>query len=131
MIFFLNATDREHVTLGTIKQGHFLVQNDFKLNPRETDKLLVLIDKYWRKNRLTAKNIHGVMIVTGVGSFTGIRFSVTFANTLGWLYGLPVMSVKPAMLEKPILFDRAVKKLTNIKTFKPLKPVYDREPNIT
>lgn len=56
--------------------------------------LLPIIAEILGQNSLKFKNLSGIKINTGPGSFTGVRVGVSVANTLGWYLGIPVNGVK-------------------------------------
>lgn len=58
---------------------------------REKSQLLLqLIDEGLKRLDKTAREITGVEVNTGPGSFTGLRVGVSVANALGWALGIPV-----------------------------------------
>lgn len=52
--------------------------------------VLVLIDKLLKKHNITFNDITAIKVVTGPGSFTGLRVGIAVANTLGWTLGIAV-----------------------------------------
>jgi len=58
------------------------------------------------------------------GSFTALRIGVVTANALGYALGVPVEEVAEN--------DKGLKRVKkSFKGFNIIKPVYDKEPNIT
>lgn len=100
---------------------------------RETkDKLVILIDKIFKKNKKMAENIGGVAVVSGPGSFTAVRSGVVAANVLGNLFQVPVIGVECREFKNEKEFLKiGYEKMTKTKKGKIVLPVYGKEPNIT
>ncbi len=56
--------------------------------------LLPLIESLLTQRALTLTDITDISVVTGPGSFTGIRVGLSVANTLATLFGIPVNGKK-------------------------------------
>jgi len=56
----------------------------------KSQNLLPMIDKILKKYRISSKELTGIKVNTGPGSFTGLKVGVAVANTLGWTLGIPV-----------------------------------------
>ncbi len=98
----------------------------------QKDKLLFLIDKVLRKRKKTAKDIRGVLVVSGPGSFTAVRQGVVGANAFGYLLGVPVVGVKLDEFKNENEFLKiGYEKMTKAKKGIVVLPAYGREPNIT
>ncbi|MBI4062482.1 tRNA (adenosine(37)-N6)-threonylcarbamoyltransferase complex dimerization subunit type 1 TsaB [Candidatus Gottesmanbacteria bacterium] len=50
---------------------------------------------------LTLKDITGIRVATGPGSYTGLRVGAAIANALGWMFGIPVNSKPVGMFVSP------------------------------
>lgn len=76
------------------------------------------------------KEIRSIAAVSGTGSFTSARSSLTIVNTIAFVWGIPMASV----VTKPEVADELVlKKLARVKA-KPsawLVPHYGAKPHIT
>ena len=92
------------------------------------DKILILLERALKEYRIDLKNIQGVVVLQGSASFTGIRLALTVANIIGFVFDLPVLVVKTFDQK---FFNKTGKRLLKIKKFIPVKPFYNREPNIT
>ena len=88
--------------------------------------LLTTILQFLSQHGVKPKELEGLIVFTGSGSFTGLRIGATVMNALAYSHGLPI-----AVGEK----DEWIKSgLQNLKTAQPgnyVIPTYDREPNIT
>lgn len=60
---------------------------------KQSQMLLPLIEKLLRKNKGDFRQIVGVGVVTGPGSYTGIRIGVSVVNTLAQILRVPVKTI--------------------------------------
>lgn len=56
----------------------------------KAQKLLSVIDKVLKKEKVKLSQITSIKVDPGPGSFTGLRVGASVANTLGWVLGIPV-----------------------------------------
>jgi len=77
-----------------------LIQNEkaiFKKKSKQlkniSEKLVVEIEKALSKLRLNYKSIRKIIVITGPGSFTGIRSAITFAKTLNLYLKIKVIGI--------------------------------------
>ena len=61
-----------------------------KIGEQKAQVVLSMIDEILRKSSLKLKNIDGIEVNTGPGSFTGLRVGVAVANALGFALDIPV-----------------------------------------
>lgn len=52
--------------------------------------VLELVEKLLQKQGITLKDLNGIEVNTGPGSFTGLRVGASIANTLAFSLGIPV-----------------------------------------
>jgi tRNA A37 threonylcarbamoyladenosine modification protein TsaB len=103
--------------------GSFFRKRFFLLN---TDRLIASLKKILKETGVGLAEFEGVAVRRG-GTFTSQRTGVVLANALGFVYNLPVLGV--AAEPRPGHdFSRDFQALGG---FKPLMPIYEREPNIT
>ena len=62
-------------------------------NPRQ-QRLLELIDRLLKKAKVEKKELQGIRVNTGPGSFTGLRVGCSVANTLAWVLNIKVNNKK-------------------------------------
>lgn len=89
----IDTRDRYQVKIAIIKAGK---KYDFREEQAEnsSQSLLQIIDKALKKCNLKLNDLNFIKVETIGGSFTGVRIGVAIANTLGWIYGIPVNSKK-------------------------------------
>lgn len=88
-----------------------------------------LVDKigeFLHNNKLSTKELTGLIIFTGAGSFTGLRIGTTVANAMAYANSIPV-----AAGEGEEWITDGMSKLHSTKLETYVMPKYDREPNIT
>ncbi len=67
------------------KDKNILGQETWQSQKNEAEMLLPEIDEMLKKNMLDFDDLDSVLVVSGPGSFTGLRVGVTVANTIAYL----------------------------------------------
>ena len=86
--------------------------------------LIGAIDKCFQEEKCVLKDLGGIAVVVGRGSFTSTRIAVTVANTLSYALGISVVAT--SSIEEIGLVD----KIKNAKKDILVSAVYSGEPNI-
>ena len=60
----------------------------------KSQMVLPLIESLLAEHNVRLHDLSGISVVTGPGSFTGLRVGATVANTLGYLLSVPVNGKK-------------------------------------
>jgi len=60
----------------------------------KSQMVLLLIEALLSEHNLKLSDVTEITVVTGPGSFTGLRVGATVANTLGYLLNIPVNGEK-------------------------------------
>lgn len=88
--------------------------------------LVTTIHKFLEQQHTGTKELTGLIVFSGAGSFTGLRIGATVANALAYANKLPIAAGEGE--------DWIAVGLAKLKSTKPgeyVIPTYDREPNIT
>ncbi len=93
MILHIDTKDQKHVEVSLKKDGK-VVKSLSEENEYGSQVLLPLIGKILKENRLEYKDLDGIEVETGPGSFTGLRVGVSVANALGFSLSIPVNGKK-------------------------------------
>jgi len=117
MILYINTTDNDKVVLAIKKENKVLYEIKFGARFKQAEKLLPEIDKLLKKKKIKLKDFAKIEVENYGGSFTSLRIGVITANALGFALGIPVIGTNGKNLKS--------QKLSIVK------PIYDREPNIT
>lgn len=73
-----------------------------KIEVRSSQLVLRLIDELLKENNFKPKNLTGIEVNTGPGSFTGIRVGISIANALSFSLGIPVNGNKIENGQTPV-----------------------------
>lgn len=93
MILYIDTSDQKKVKV-SLKNNGIVVETLMEENQRGSQVLLPMIDKILKQEKLEFKDLKGVEVEVGPGSFTGIRVGVSVANALGFSLGIPVNGKK-------------------------------------
>lgn len=89
MKLYINTKDQKIITVALKKDGRDIdIMTD--KNKYGSQALLPLILKILKKNKLKFKDLKGIGVETGPGSFTGLKVGVAVANALGYSLGILV-----------------------------------------
>ena len=79
MFLFLDFTTDMSLTL---IGRHFFLSKKIKSNKNISEILVIEIEKIFNKEKINIKKLDTIFVITGPGSFTGIRSALTFAKTI-------------------------------------------------
>ena len=79
MFLFLDFTTDMSLTLIA---RHFFLSKEIKSNKNISEILVIEIEKIFNKAKINIKKLDTIFVITGPGSFTGIRSALTFAKTI-------------------------------------------------
>ena len=93
MILYIDTKDQKTVRVSLKKDGE-VVDSLLEENEYGSQVLLPLIQKLLDRKKMVSKDLDGIEVETGPGSFTGLRVGVSVANALGFSLGIPVNGKK-------------------------------------
>ncbi len=91
MILIINCT--KGLEFALIQNKKLIFKRKSKQLKNISEKLVVEIEKVFDKFKLNYKVIRKIIVVTGPGSFTGIRSAITFAKTLNLYLKIKVVGI--------------------------------------
>lgn len=101
-------------------------QHIWRSDRKLAEELLPRIESLLTRNNIQHKDIAGVIIFTGEGSFTGLRIGTTVANTFAYSLRIPIVESTGKDWVK-----KGMQKLSTAKLGNYVLPKYSSEPNIT
>ena len=93
MILYIDTKDQKVIKVSLKKVGK-IVKSLSEENQFGSQVLLPLIEKILKEEKLEYKDLKGIEVETGPGSFTGLRVGVSVANALGFSLGILVNGKK-------------------------------------
>jgi len=92
-ILFIDTSSNKEITVGLQIEGKKSVINQI-IDHRKAQVVLPLVEKLLKDHKLELKDITGIKVNAGPGSFTGLRVGVSVANALGYLLKIPINGKK-------------------------------------
>lgn len=89
----IDTSSNKEVKVGLEIDGKEFVLEQ-SIDHRKAQAVLPLVDKLLKKHKLNLKDLTGIKVNPGPGSFTGLRVGVSIANALGFLLKIPVNGKK-------------------------------------
>ncbi|MEI7818695.1 MAG: hypothetical protein WCI47_01105 [bacterium] len=108
------------------KNGNQQADFEWQAHRELAATLLDTIHAFLDNQKISTKDLTGIIVFTGAGSFTGLRIGATVANALAYSHSLPVVAG-----EGEDWVHDGFGKLHQAKIGDYVIPTYDREPNIT
>lgn len=127
MYLFLRAQDLHELEIGLSQNGKLIFCSTHLVSP---ESYLSTIAKVLKNKHVSTNELTGIFVVTGPGSFTASRISITIANTLAFAKGVPVFAVKNQNF-RPIekFHDEVLSEPLQSESF--VQPYYAQPPHIT
>lgn len=97
MILYLNTQDQKVVSVALKKDKKVLMQFTEE-NKYGSQVLVPLIVKLLKKSKVEFKDLTGIEVESGPGSFTGLKVGASVAQALGFALNVPVNG----SLNKPV-----------------------------
>ena len=127
MHLYILGQDIRELDMGLEKNGEFLQSGLIRVSP---EQYLSAIADQLNKWNTSLDDIEGIYVVTGPGSFTASRVSITIANAIAFSKQIPVFPVENReRYSLRELYDLVKRKQIKPEEF--VLPHYDRQPNIT
>jgi tRNA threonylcarbamoyladenosine biosynthesis protein TsaB len=93
IIIKIDTSNNKEVIVGLEIDGKEDIRKQIP-DHRKAQVVLPLIEELLKEHKLELKDISGIEVNPGPGSFTGLRVGITIANTLGFLLKVPVNGKK-------------------------------------
>lgn len=93
MILKINTKDQKRVVV-ELKDKDKIIESLSEENEYGSQVLLPLITKILDRKKMKYKDLKGIEVETGPGSFTGLKVGASVANALGFALDIPVNGKK-------------------------------------
>ena len=125
MILALRS-DKPEAELYLFDDGKKIAEIKWEAHRELADTILGKIKEILVNNNIADKDITGIIMHTGEGSFTGLRIGTTVANAMSYSLGVPIVST-----EGDNWVNEGLGKITSSKPGNLVVPKYNAEPNIS
>ena len=95
MKLYFDTSDRNKIIIG-FDEKHW----EFTSENQKPQDLVGLIEKTLKREKINLKEIKGIEVNLGPGSFTGLKIGVAVANALGFALDIPVNGGRKLVLPK-------------------------------
>ena len=119
-------TDSDRAELYLLREGQVVADHSWGSGRKLSSELLDHIEAILKKNNGSWKDISGLIVFRGPGSFTGLRIGVTVANTIAYAQSVPIVGQAGADWLK-----EGAKRIVAGKSDTQVVPEYGSPPNIT
>lgn len=126
MLTITIRTDKSEAEIGLFENGQELKYETWQAHRELAETIHTKINELLRSQHKSLKDIQGVVVYKGPGSFTGLRIGITVANALAYSVHIPIVSDTGAEW-----IQTGLKRLQNGDNETIVLPEYGREPNIT
>ncbi len=72
------------LSVGLAKDGKVVDKISYEAWQRQSEMMVTEVDNILKRNNLTNKDLDGVVVGVGPGSYTGVRIGVTIAKTIAY-----------------------------------------------
>jgi tRNA threonylcarbamoyladenosine biosynthesis protein TsaB len=100
-ILSINTSSNEEVSIVLEYDGKTEARSA-RVGREKAQEVLPMLESLLQDLHLRLSDINAIRVVTGPGSFTGIRVGVSIANALGILLRIPINSMPVGKLAEPV-----------------------------
>lgn len=93
MILVLDTATRTPVVAIAAEDGTVMAERAWQSRYRHGEELLGRLDEALAESGISRRDLTGVVVGIGPGSFTGLRIGMATAKTIAYVLGIPVVGV--------------------------------------
>lgn len=125
MIILTIRTDKQEAELGLFDDERQLAYEKWQAHRQLAETLHAKLRQLLESQALTLRQIQGIVVYEGPGSFTGLRIGLSAANALAYSLNIPIVA------ESEDWIGHGIKRLLAGETDKVALPEYGQPANIT
>lgn len=96
------------LSVGITDKKQMIAKTSYPCFQRQSEYMIVEIDKLLKNTNINIKEIAGVMVAIGPGSYTGIRIALTIAKVMALALNIPIYPVSTLEINKVFGSDSIV-----------------------
>lgn len=93
MLSLLLDSSNSALAVGLAEDGKLIDEIQYEANQRQSEVMVDEIAKLFDKHNVTKKDLSGVVVTKGPGSYTGVRIALTVAKTVAFAWNTPLFLV--------------------------------------
>ena len=110
-------TSTQHCSVALHREG-VLISSKLMETPRSAASLLaVMIEDLMKDAGVSAKELSGIVVASGPGSYTGLRIGVATAKGLAYALGIPLIAVNTLELMAYQFIHSEIQKISDVRFF--------------
>ena len=87
------STYNEKVIIGLLNNGKEILKKEKTSLKGHSELIIPTIDEILKESNLDVSNLNEIIVVSGPGSFTGVRLGITVAKTLAYTLNIPIKTI--------------------------------------
>lgn len=132
LFLFIHTILPNQILIGLFNKKGLIDKIVYQSSDGHSKVVLNTLDKLLKQHKIKFKNLKGIAVVNGPGSFTGIRLGLAVANTLSYFLKIPAVDITLNEIKSlDNLIKIGVQKLSKEKKQYIVLPFYGKGPNIT
>lgn len=100
MIVLTLRTDKPESEIGLYRDGQQLSYEVWEAHRRLAETIHTKINEQLQAQQMTLKDLDGIIVYKGPGSFTGLRIGISVANSLAYSLGVPIVATTDDWIEQ-------------------------------
>lgn len=131
MIYLFIDTSISYPTISLINDNKILFEFHNEIKSDMSSRILPIIKDALSNNNLSLNSVDKIFVVTGPGSFTGVRIGVTIAKTIAWALNKKIIPLSSLEYIASINTDKKyVVPMIDARRNNVFAGIYDNELNI-
>jgi tRNA threonylcarbamoyladenosine biosynthesis protein TsaB len=102
MIILTLRTDKPEAEIGLYRDQTQISYEVWEAHRRLAETLHTRIGRLLRQQQLDFKDVEGIVVYQGPGSFTGLRIGIAVANALAYSLDVPIIAAGDDWIERGI-----------------------------
>jgi len=128
MFLFIDTSDPGKTLVGLLDiVGSFKDSKEWVGRQNQSEELLSEVDLLLKKNGINKKSIDKLVVISGPGSYTGLRVGISTANALAFAWGIPILGITSTDWQR----QEGLADLLTKADDQPVKAFYLNAPHIT
>lgn len=100
MITILLDSSNRELAVGLAKDNKLIAETSYEAWQRQSEAMVFELDKLLKQNNVDKKDISGIVVAIGPGSYTGVRIALTIAKVMSMALNAPLYPISSLRVMK-------------------------------